>query len=664
MDLLATERDYEDEVTGETTLGRLFEDAAERYPDRPAQLYKGGIYDRTITGSILPQAPPGEWETITYGEMRDVVRKLAAGFRELGIDGGDRVGIFANTRMEWAQTDFSLLSIGAVVSTVYAGSSTSKVSYLLGDAGADAVVVENGEMLDRVLEVEDELDLSFIVTMDTVDEATARDDVYTLAEVYDIGSDVFDPEAYREWLDEPDMDDLASLIYTSGTTGKPKGVQLTHRNFRANVTQVRKRVARKPETPDDVPSIDEHTRVVSYLPLAHVFERTSGHFLMFGSGASVAYAESPDTLQDDFAAVEPTSATSVPRVYEKIYDAIREQASESAIKEKIFEWAVDVGVEYQETDSPGPILDVKRKLADKLVFSTVRDALGGNIEMLISGGGSLSAELCSLYHAMGLPIYEGYGLTETAPVVSVNPPGFPKVGTIGPPVVDIQTTVDESIVDDDAFASDPGEVGELVVRGPNVSEGYWNKPGATERSYIDEAPGEVHGELETPERAGQWFRTGDIVHRRPDGYIEFRERAKQILVLSTGKNVAPGPIEDRFAASSVVEQCMVVGDGRKFVSALVVPNMEHVREWAAEEGIDLPDDPEAACTHDRVREYVRDEVDRVNEHFEDYETIKKFRLVGTEFTEENDLMTPTMKKKRRTITDRFEDRIESMYPED
>ncbi|WP_247730013.1 AMP-dependent synthetase/ligase [Halovivax limisalsi] len=663
MDWLAAERDHDDWVTGETTLGRLFETAASRYPDRPAQHYKGGIHDRTLTGSVVPRAEPGEWGTLTYGEMRDIVSNLAAGFRDLGVDPGDRVAIFANTRMEWAQSDFALLSIGAVVSTVYAGSSPSKIAYLLGDAGADAVVVENEDMLERLGEVEDELDLSFVVTMDAVADDHARTDVHTLADVYERGQDVFDPDAYQEWIDEPAMDDLASLIYTSGTTGKPKGVKLTHRNFRSNVTQIRKRVARKPETPPDVPSIDEHTTVVSYLPLAHVFERTSGHFLMFGSGASVAYAESPDTLQADFAAIGPTSATSVPRVYEKIYDAIREQASESAVKERIFEWAVDVGVAYHEADDPGTVLELKRKLADRLVFSTVREALGGEIEMLISGGGSLSAELCALYHAMGLPIYEGYGLTETAPVVTVNPPAAPKIGTIGPPVADIQTGIDPSVITDDAFADDPGEVGELVVRGPNVSDGYWNNPGATERSFSDEPPESVEGELENPDEAGRWFRTGDIVHRRPDGYLEFRERAKEILVLSTGKNVAPGPIEDRFAASEVVEQCMVVGDGRKFVAALVVPNMEHVREWADEEGIDLPADPDDACAHERVREYVEREVDRVNEHFEDYETIKKFRLVGTEFTEENDLLTPTMKKKRRTITDRFEDRIEEMYRE-
>ncbi|WP_290817871.1 long-chain fatty acid--CoA ligase [Halovivax sp.] len=641
------EREYEDDVIGETTLGRLFEDGAERHANRPAQMYKGGVYERTLTPDVLPEPAAGEWATITYGEMRDAVKKLATGFRELGVATGDRVGIFAATRMEWAQTDFALLSAGAVITTVYPGSSPSKVEYLLGDSGAEAVVVENQELLERVLEVEDELDLEFVASFDELSGYDDRDDVYELADVYELGADAYDPDAYQEWIDEPDLDDLASLIYTSGTTGKPKGVQLTHRNFRSNVNQVRKRVAPRPDKDPDVPSIDEETRVVSFLPLAHVFERTAGHFLLFGSGSCVAYAESPDTLQEDFAAVGPTGGTSVPRVYEKIYDAIREQASESSVKERIFEWAVDVGVEYQKADSPGAVLEAKRKIADKLVFSTVREALGGNIEMLISGGGSLSKELGYLYHAMGLPIYEGYGLTETSPVVTTNPPEAPEIGTIGPPIVDMEIEIDESVVTDDAFADDPGEVGELVVKGPNVSQGYWNKPEATERAFTEDG----------------WFRTGDIVHLRPDGYLEFRERAKQILVLSTGKNVAPAPIEDAFAASQVVEQAMVVGDGRKFVSAVLVPNFEHLADWADENDYDLPEDPEAICADDRVRNYVQVEVDRINDPFETHETIKKFRLVPEEFTEENDLLTPTMKKKRRTISDRFADRIEEMYAE-
>ncbi|WP_254765972.1 AMP-dependent synthetase/ligase [Salinilacihabitans rarus] len=646
MDWRDAEREYDDEVIGFTTLGRMFEDAVERHPNRPAQRYKGGVYDRSLAGTAVEAAEPGRFRAISYAEMRDLVRKLSAGFVDLGVEQGDRIGIFADTRMEWGQCDFALLSAGAVITTVYRSSSPDQVRYLLDDPGASGVVVENEDSLDRVLAVEDDLDLEFIVTMDDVEGYDDRDDVLTLADVYARGEETFDLDAHMERVDAPSMDDVASLIYTSGTTGKPKGVRLSHGNFRSNVNQVRKRCGPRPDKADDVPTIDAGTQTVSYLPLAHVFERLAGHFLMFASGACVAYAETPDTLQEDFSAVQPTAATSVPRVYEKIYDAIREQASESGLKQRIFEWATDVGREYQAADSPGVVLRTKRALADRLVFSQVRDALGGEVELLISGGGSLSPELCALYHGMGLPIFEGYGLTETAPVLTVNPPEAPKIGTIGPALPNVKLKVDESVADQDAF-DDPGDVGELLVKGPNVTDGYWNKPGATERAFTDDG----------------WFRTGDIVHIRPDGYVEFRERAKQILVLSTGKNVAPAPIEDAFAASEVVEQAMVVGDGEKFVSALLVPNTDNLREWAAEEGIDLPDDPEEVCEDERVIEYIQKEVDRVNENFEKHETIKEFRLAPEEFTEENEMLTPTMKKKRRVILDRFEDKIEDIYAE-
>jgi len=642
------EREYEDEVIGETTLARMFEESAKRNSNRPAQQYKGGIYERSLTDSVLPAATPGEFRTISYAEMRDIVRTLSAGFRELGVETGDRVGLFSSTRMEWAQCDFALLGAGAVITTVYTSSSPDQVEYLLDDPDADGVVVENEALLENVLEVEDELDLEFIVSIDEIDGYDDRDDILTLGDVYASGEEHFDLEAYEARLEETELDDLASLIYTSGTTGQPKGVQLTHGNFRSNVNGIRKRFAPRPDKGDDVPTLDEESLAMSYLPLAHVFERTAGHFVLFASGACVAYAEGPDTLQEDFSIVGPTTATSVPRVYEKIYDGIREQASESGAKERIFEWATGVGVEYQQAGSPGPILTAKQALADKLVFSTVREALGGEIELLISGGGSLSPELCRLYHAMGLPIYEGYGLTETSPVVSTNPTDAVKIGTIGAPLVNVDVTVDETVADQEAFADDPGEVGELLVKGPSVTQGYWDKPGATQGAFTEEG----------------WFRTGDIIHLRPDGYLEFRDRIKQIIVLSTGKNVAPGPLEDAFAASEVVEQAMVVGDGEKFIGALLVPNTAHVREWAEKEGIDLPDDPQAMCDDERVRDHIQQEVDRVNQNFEKHETIKRFELVPQEFTEENDMLTPTMKKKRRVILERFEDRANRIYEDD
>ncbi|MFW5917213.1 MAG: AMP-dependent synthetase/ligase [Halorubrum sp.] len=733
------EREFTDDVVARETLPRMFERSADRNAGRLAQRYKGGIYDRSLVSEdVLPPASAGEYADVTYAEMRGIVRNLAAGLRELGVDADTRVALYARTRMEWAQTDFAALAAGATVTTVYASSSPAQVRYLLSDPEATVVVAENRELLDEVLAVAGDLahGLDAVVTFDDVDvsdiaagegvtdsgdgevvgsdadsdadsdAALALDDIYTLGEVHDLGAGVFDADAYEGWIDAIDLDDLASLIYTSGTTGQPKGVRLTHANFRDNVTQCYRRFADRPDRDPGVPGISAESTTLSFLPLAHVFERMAGHYMMFAAGATVGYAESPDTLREDFGLVRPTTTTSVPRVYEKLYDAIREQASASPVKERIFEWAVEVGRAHHEADEPGALLDAKRAVADRLVFSSVREAIGGNVDFFISGGGSLSAELCALYHAMDLPILEGYGLTETAPVISVNPPEEPKVGTIGPPVVDTEIAIDGTVVGEEA-AGVPGDVGELLVRGPQVTDGYWNNPEATEAAFTaadrlpddavvagtppdereivpdadadatDDAPATAVDSSATAADSSAtavdssataaadepWFHTGDIVQLRPDGYIAFRERAKQLLVLSTGKNVAPGPIEDRFAANEFVEQCVVLGDSRKFVSALIVPNFEKIDAWGETRGIDLPDDRTALCRDDRVRERIQEEIDRVNEEFESYERIKRFRLVPEEFSEENDLLTPTMKKKRRNILERFADEVEMIYEE-
>ncbi|MEF8861029.1 MAG: long-chain fatty acid--CoA ligase [Haloarculaceae archaeon] len=636
---------YTDEVIGDDTIPRLFEAAAGRHADLEAQWYKGGVYERSLADGVVPPAPPDQYAALTYGEMRDVVRNLAAGFRELGVASGDRVGILADTRMEWAQSDLALLAAGAVVTTVYTESSRSQVEYLLSDPEADGVVVENAELLERVLDVEDGLDLAFVVVLDEFGGHDDRDDVYSLAEVHGLGAEAFDLEHYESWLDERGSDDLASLIYTSGTTGKPKGVMLTHRNFRANVNQCRKRFAPRPDRDPDVPSIDESDRSLSFLPLAHVFERLAGHYLMFATGATVAYAESSDTVAEDIGLVRPTVATSVPRVYQRIYDSMREQASESGFKSRVFQWAVGVGRRYATTDRPGPLLRAKYGLADRLVFSTVKEQMGGNVEFFVSGGGSLSKRLAELFDGMGLPILEGYGLTEASPVVSTNPPEDIRAGTLGPPLHGIETKIDGDAITEDQRESASGTIGELLVKGPNVTQGYWNRPDATEGAFTEDG----------------WFRTGDIIERTEDGYLVYHDRLKGILVLDTGKNVAPGPIEDEFATSDRVDQIMVMGDDEKFVSALCVPNFEGVERWAERNDVDLPEDPAAICENEAVQRWIDEEIIEVNEEFSKHERIKQFRLVPDEWTPENDLLTPSLKLKRRNILARYEEQVREIY---
>ncbi len=645
MDWRQAEREYDDEIIGESTIPELVLDAADRWPDTVAQRYKGGVYDRTMSEEVFPEAPHGEYVGITYAEMADVVRTLAAGFRELGVGADDRVGIYSDSRMEWAHADVALQAAGGVVTTVYTESAAPQVEYLLGDPGAMGVVVENRELLDVLDEVRENLvDLEFVVAIDDPGSHGDRDDVYTLAEVHELGVEAFDEETFRSWLDEREWTELSSLVYTSGTTGDPKGVELTHENWRTAINQVRKRLGPRPDKGPDVPTLEHGKTALSFLPLAHAFERFN-HFNQLGTGMTIAYAESPDTISDDIQKVRPDSAASVPRVYERIFDQMRAQASDSSVRKRIFEWAVATGQAYDRADDPGLWLETKLAVADRLVFSQVREALGGNIEMFVSGGGSLSEDLARLYRAMGLTIVEGYGLTETAPIVSLNPPEDIRVGTMGPAFIHVETQLDDTVVAPETEAGVEGEVGELLVRGPNVTEGYWNKPDETEASFTEDG----------------WFRTGDVVARDEDGYFRFVDRVKQLIVLDTGKNVAPEPIEDRFSTSARVDQIMVVGDDEKFIGAVVVPNFEQLRSWADDEGIDLPADPAAAIEDDRVVDWVGAEVDRVNQQLPEHERIKEFRLVTEEWTADNDLLTPSMKKKRRNIVDAYEEQIADIY---
>ncbi len=626
------EANYDDPVIGDSPIPELFENAAERHTDATYQRYKGGIHERSVTPDPVTPAPDGAFGTLTYAEVRRIVRHLAAGFRALGVTHGDRVAVLSRTRMEWAQADLAVLAAGGVVTTIYDDASTSTITHILEDADVEGVVVEDAARESRVREAV--ADPGFLVQIDaSVDEGT---DAITLGELHRRGRKAFEQSAYGDWLDAMGPEDLASIVYTSGTTGRPKGVRLTHGNLRANINQIRKRYGPRPDKPAALPTLDADTVSVSFLPLAHIFERTVGHFSLLAAGATVAYAESPDTLQTDFQAIHPNMATSVPRVYEKIYAAIREEAEGSAVRERIFEWAVDVGRRYHRAEDPGVVLSVAHTIADRLVFRRVKAALGGELEMLVSGGGSLSPHLAELFDGMGLPIYEGYGLTETSPVLTGNPVEAPKIGTIGPPVVDLETrTVPVAGWEDEA-------VGELHVRGPNVAPGYWELPDETERAFD----------------ADGWFHTGDIVRERADGYFEFVERAKEVMVLSTGKNVAPGPIEDAFAASEVIEQCMLVGNDRKFVGALIVPNEAAVR--ARLDG-DLPPDLDALFARPEARAVMEAEVEAVNAHLDPHKTIKRFELVAEEFTAENDLMTPTLKKKRGHIRDRYAEKVEAIY---
>lgn len=658
---------FEHETLGAETIPKLVAATAARHLDGAAQSYKGGVFDRSLVdvGAIDP-APDGEYADLTYDELEALVGRLAAGLRDLGLEPDDRLALVSHTRMEWTQVDIAALAAGGVVTTAYPSATDDRLEYLLSDPEPTGIVVENDELLRRVLALESQLDFEFLIVIDSLSDGSGmaaaardRDDIYQLGSVYERGETAFEPDTYDSWLAARQSEDLASIIYTSGTTGDPKGVELTHGNFVANVDQTLCRFGPRPDRPDSVPHLDHTSRHLSVLPLAHVFERLVGGYLMIAAGATIAYAESPQTLATDFRAVSPTSGTAVPRLYERLFTHFEAEADDSLIGGRLFEWAVDVAKQWYHTDDPGLRLRVAHSVADQFVYSRVRKALGGKLELFISGGDSLSTELCATFHGMGIPIFEGYGLTETAPVVSVNPPEAPKAGTIGPPLSGVETRLDTA-VDTDGLASETttdSEVGELLVRGPNVTDGYWNRPEATAEAFVSAAD----DGSEPTEGDDRWLRTGDLVERLPDEYLVFRGRRKQLIVLSTGKNVVPDAIETVVCESSLIEQCLVVGDGHPSVAALLVPDFEAVGGWAAREGVDLPSTPAHIVGDRRLRKRIEREVESINETLEKHERITEFSLLAEPFTVDNGLLTPTLKKQRDRITERYADRIDRLF---
>jgi len=624
-------------LIGESTLSKMFEETAKLHGDLPAQMYKGGVYDRSLSKTAFPPANPGEFATLDYATLNSIVQYVATGLRNIGLRKGSKVAIFSNTRMEWAQSDLAILSAGGVTVTIYPNSSPSMIDYLLSDSKSIGIIAENEGLVNKVLETKASKSLKFIVSMDNLSSNQPKN-VSTLSEVYISGKETFTPSKYNSWIDSQSPEDLATLVYTSGTTGDPKGVMLTHLNIKSNVDYSQLRFGPR-EGKQNSPTLDSSTRILSFLPLSHILERMAGHFLMLQSGATIAYAESPDTLKEDFLQVRPTAGASVPRVYEKMYVAMRDQASESPIKLRIFNWAVKVARQKAYSSTINPILSIKHRIANRLVYSKVKSDLGGNIQFLISGGGKLSKDLCALYHGAGILVLEGYGLSETSPVITVNHPDSPRIGSVGPPLSNLEVKI-KPVPHDGSKLSNTGEIGELLVRGPSIFSGYWNKPKETKESFDDD-----------------WFKTGDLVLLESDGYVTFLERIKEIMVLSTGKNVAPTPLEDALTQHELIEQSIVVGDEKKFISALLVPNTEALQSWMGDPSAPLSD----LHKDQKVIDNFSTIVDEINSNFEPHEQIKDFRIITEEFTEDNDLLTPSLKKKRRNILNKYKKEIESIY---
>jgi len=570
--------------------------------------------------AVLWQDEFGLWQPISSDQIYQRVRALAAAFLRWGAQKGDRIALISENRWEWAVTDFATLAIGAADVPIYATLTGEQIAALVADAGCRIAVVSTRQQFDKLNAVRDKTLIEHIVMMDhgAPNGAVAFSDLIRDADRHGSERDpVFDALACSV---EPK--DLATLIYTSGTTGEPKGVALTHGNIASNQNFA----------PIDF-HFDSSDALISFLPLSHVTARALD-YVMYTYGVQVAYCSKFDKLPDAMRQIRPTVFVGVPRVFEKIREEVERRAGQSPITKRLLAWALGVGQKFGDTVYAGRRpSSVLWKLADKLAYSKVREAFGGRVKVFVSGGAPLGIDTVKWFASVGIALWEGYGLTETSPLIALNTPVRQRMGAAGMPMKNIEIKLAED--------------GELLVRGPSVCHGYWEKPEATAEAFDAEG----------------WFRTGDIARIDADGFIFITDRKKELLKTSGGKLVAPQPIENKLQNNFLVAHSALVGDRHKFVSVLIAPNFSALEEWAAQHGVQVGSRAELVADS-RVLALYAEIVREVNSKLANFETLKRFRLVADEWTQESGELTPSMKLKRRAITSRYAALIDAIYEDE
>jgi long-chain acyl-CoA synthetase len=589
------------------TLTQLFFDAVAKF-NRPdaLQVKVGGTY-----------------RPISHDDVTRRVRHAARGMTGLGARRGDRIAILSENRPEWAIADYACLTAGFADVPVYPTLPADQIAYILKDSGAVGIFVSNREQGEKIKEIRARVPgLQWVVSFDELGPL-ADMSIATLEKRGAAGETQQTIDAFRAEALSVKPDDLATLIYTSGTTGEPKGVMLTHDNIYSNVMASMKAIP-----------FDGRDVGLSFLPLSHIFERMAGHYLMFATGTSIAYAESIDTVPINLAEVRPTLVLSVPRLYEKMYARILETAlTGSFIKRRIFFWAKGVAERWADEKLAGrePKGGLARQygIAQKLVFSKLKTRTGGRLRYFVSGGAPLSADINKFFYAAGLTILEGYGLTETSPVIAVNTPANFRIGTVGKAIDGVEVRI----------ASD----GEILTRGPHVMKGYYNKPDAT-REVMD---------------PDGWFHTGDIGELR-DGFLAITDRKKDIIVTAGGKNIAPQPLENKVKSNKYVAQAVMLGDKRKFPSMLIVPNFDQLEKWAMKRNI-IWTDRAQLLRMPTIQAKIEKEVAEELAGAAHFELPKKIGLLENDFSIERGELTPTLKVKRRAIDKHYKTLIDSLY---
>jgi long-chain acyl-CoA synthetase len=594
-----------------------------------AAIFQNRVQELGVKACVAYKNSHGVYEDISWDEMNEKVINLGSFLISRGIKSGDKVALFSPNRYEWWIADLAILSVGAVNVPIYATNSAEEARYIIENSDSIMCFVGEKEHMNKILEVKKDLPkLGDIVLIDNLDDPVPG--VIDLRGAIIEGNKAEGKSEFEKRLKSIDPDDMATIIYTSGTTGDPKGVMLSHKNFISNVNQL--------YSVDPELFQEEHT-LLSFLPLSHSFERTVGYYSALNAGKTVAFAEDFSKILNNFNEVRPTLIVSVPRLYEKIHAGILAKVSEAPLlKRLLFSWAMNLAkknLPYVCDDIPRKgLFALQYNLADKIIFSKLKAGLGmDRLRFALSGGGPLSVTDAEFFLGMGIKVCEGYGLSETTPVTHGNKPNHIKPGTVGPPLKETEVKI--------------GEGGEILIKGPQVMMGYYKNKDATDEVFTKDG----------------FFRTGDIGEIDSEGYLKITGRIKDLIVTSGGKNISPQNIENSLKASNYIEQVAVIGDNRKYLSALIVPAFTELENWAKNTSIifssrkELINDPV-------VYRLFEQEIDEHMKHYARVEQIRKFKLLDAEWSQETEELTPTLKIKRRVINTKYASEIESLYPDD
>lgn len=565
----------------------------------------------------------GTWKPYSTEQVQQIANRFSAGLLQLGIDGkdfteesSDKIAIISNNRPEWVFTDLAVQQTGAILVPIYPTTNPNELEFILNDAAVKYIFVSNQELYHKVSDIK-----ANVPTLQNIYSFDRLEGVDHWTKLTDAATDGLLQRVEQMKSQVPDTH-IATIIYTSGTTGTPKGVMLTHHNIVSNAF-----LSKESFPFGDAPTF----KVLSFLPLNHIFEKCLTYIYLF-SGIGIYYAESMETIGENLKEVKPNGFTTVPRLLEKVFERIMTTGSQlTGIKRKLFFWSVKLAEKYDNNTQHGSWYNFQLNIANKLVFSKWREALGNNVSFIVTGGAACQERLLRIFNAARIPVYEGYGPTENSPVISVNRKGkgLSKYGTVGPPINGIEVKLAED--------------GEICVKGPTVMKGYYKRPDLTAETIID-----------------GWLHTGDIGVWDEGKFLKITDRKKELFKTSGGKYVAPQPIENKFKESQFVEQVLVVGPGRKFVGALIVPSFSTLKGWMKQQGIPFTTNEEAIA-HPRVREMYQQLVDNFNANFNHVEQIKKFELLPNEWGIDTGEMTPKLSLKRKVVTEKYKEAIERIY---